>query len=153
MNDDLADLYQDIILGHSKRPRNEEKLEPWDCRAEGFNPLCGDKITVFVRKRADGGIERITFLGEGCAISRASASIMTVQLSGCPAGEIDERIERVVAMLSDSDAESADGDLATMGDLAALAGVRRFPARIKCATLAWHTLRSALRQEERLMLE
>jgi nitrogen fixation NifU-like protein len=142
MNDDLSDLYQEIILSHNKRPRNEGELDPCDGKAEGFNPLCGDKISVFVKKGAGDVLEAVTFLGEGCAISRASASIMTSQLTSLSIEEVNRRIEEITIMLTQ--VEEPDMDLAKVGDFAALAGVRKFPSRIKCATLAWHTLRSAL---------
>ncbi|MDA0811274.1 MAG: SUF system NifU family Fe-S cluster assembly protein [Verrucomicrobia bacterium] len=142
MSVDLSDLYQEIILGHNRRPRNEEVLEPSNYKAEGFNPLCGDRITVYARADGAGRIERVTFVGEGCAISRASASIMTTQVQGRTISEISQRISDVIAMLSQPD--DPEMDLAVEGDLAALAGVRKFPARIKCATLSWHALRAAI---------
>ena len=151
MNEELSDLYQDIILSHNKRPRNERELECCDCRAEGFNPLCGDRITVFVKKGAGNTIEQVTFIGEGCAISRASASIMTTKIEDSSIENVEKQIDEVIAWLTQDD--EPEMDLATAGDLAALAGVRRFPARIKCATLAWHTLRSALQQKEKATTE
>lgn len=144
MSEDLSELYQEIILGHNKRPRNERSLEPCDYTAEGFNPLCGDRVSVFARKGESGLITEVSFIGEGCAISRASASIMTVELAGKSLSEIEDRIEKITGMLSQSADE--EWDLAEVGDLAALAGVRKFPARIKCATLAWHALKSAINQ-------
>lgn len=139
--DELQDLYQEIILSHNKRPRNEGELEPHTHEAEGFNPLCGDRVKVFLRL-ADGAVEDVRFIGDGCAISRASASMMTERLKGATREEIPRRVKEVVEMLS-ADADS-EPDLAEMGDLAALAGVRRFPARIKCATLAWHAAEEAI---------
>ena len=138
--DELQDLYQDIILSHNKRPRNEGVLEPHTHEAEGFNPLCGDRIRVFLRI-AGGVVEGISFVGDGCAISRASASIMTERLKGTPVAELGARVREIVAMLSGEDDPhpALDRD----GDLAALAGVRKFPARIKCATLAWHAAEEA----------
>ncbi|MEZ5328625.1 MAG: SUF system NifU family Fe-S cluster assembly protein [Verrucomicrobiales bacterium] len=142
MREELSDLYQEIILGHNKRPRNEQVLDPCSYKAEGFNPLCGDRITVYATADGAGKLDRVTFVGEGCAISRASASIMTTQVEGRTISEINQRIGDVIAMLSQAD--EPEMDLAVEGDLAALAGVRKFPARIKCATLSWHALRSAI---------
>lgn len=143
--DDLTDLYQEIILNHNRRPRNEGELEPCTGKAEGYNPVCGDRITVYVREGNE-GLAAVRFLGEGCAISRASASMMTDAVAGRPRKEAEARISEVVQMLTG--AEEPLADLAEMGDLAALLGVRRFPARIKCATLAWHALASALKGEK-----
>lgn len=142
--DDLNDLYQDIILSHNKRPKNEGILEPCDCQAEGYNPLCGDRITVYVRQN-ESLLEKVQFLGEGCAISRASASMMTSQVAGLDQEAAEAKIAEVVALLLQE--EEPEVDLAVHGDLAALLGVRKFPARIKCATLAWHALGAALRGE------
>ncbi len=141
MDDDLEQLYQDIILGHNKRPKHEGELDPHTAKAEGFNPLCGDRITVFVNEE-DGKITRAKFLGEGCAISRASASIMTTLLAGLTPEQAREKAAEVYQLLTAAGEPVVD--LAEMGDLAALAGVRKFPARIKCATLAWHALEEAL---------
>ena len=138
--DELQDLYQDIILSHNKRPRNEGALPGHTHEAEGYNPLCGDRVKVFL-KVADGQVVDVHFEGEGCAISRASASMMTERLKGCPVADIDSRVAEVVTMLADQD--QPDLGLDQIGDLAALAGVRKFPARIKCATLAWHAAEQA----------
>lgn len=144
MDDDLDDLYQEIILSHNKRPRNRGELEPHSCEAEGHNPLCGDRIRVFVREGADGKqVEAVSFTGEGCAISVASASIMTEAVKNRSRAEVDAKIAEALQLLTDRTAPPAD--LMTLGDLAALAGVRKFPPRVKCATLAWHTLESALK--------
>lgn len=139
--EELNDLYQEIILGHNKRPRNEGELEGWTHEAEGYNPLCGDRVHVFL-KVANGMVEHVKFRGDGCAISRASASMMTERLKGCPVAEIETRVKQVVEMLANRDAPVME--LENVGDLAALAGVRQFPARIKCATLAWHAASEAL---------
>lgn len=143
--DDLTELYQEIILSHNRRPKNEGVLEGAECQAEGYNPLCGDRITVYTN-RCDGVLKPMQFLGEGCAISRASASIMTVMLSGATEPEAEAKIAEVVELLTGED--EPEVDLEALGDLVALVGVRRFPARIKCATLAWHALGAALRGEE-----
>jgi nitrogen fixation NifU-like protein len=146
MSDDhLSELYQEIILGHNRRPRNKGELDPFDGKGEGYNPTCGDEVTVFVR-RAEGGspIEAVRFIGEGCAISQASASIMTSGMAGKSEEAILAEIGRVVDMLTAAE-EPASVELGDWGDLAALVGVRKFPARIKCATLAWHALEEALK--------
>ncbi len=141
--DDLSDLYQEIILSHNKRPRNEGELDPRSGDAEGYNPLCGDRLRVYVRETESGKLDAVTFTGEGCAISRASASIMTAAVKNLSRAEVEARIAAAIEMLTAR--EDPEIDLTVMGDLAALVGVRHFPARIKCATLAWHTLESALK--------
>lgn len=141
----LTDLYQEIILSHNRRPKNEGALEPCAFQAEGFNPLCGDRITVYADQDEEQRLNPVCFVGEGCAISRASASIMTVQLKGTSIDEANAKIAEVVALLTAE--EEPEADLAVLGDLAALLGVRKFPARIKCATLAWHALESALKEK------
>ena len=145
MSDDhLSELYQEIILGHNRRPRNKGELEPFDGKGEGYNPTCGDEVTVFIR-RAPGGspIEAVRFIGEGCAISQASAALMTSGMAGKSEEEIRAEIRRVVGMLTAAE-DPASVELDEWGELAALVGVRKFPARIKCATLAWHALEEAL---------
>ena len=138
----LSELYQEIILGHNRRPKNEGILDPNDGMAEGYNPLCGDEVAVYFRQNEDGVLSEVTFSGEGCAISRASASIMTTAVKGKSADEVGEVIARVVGMLTAKDEPVVE--LSEWGDLAALVGVRKFPARIKCATLAWHALAEAV---------
>jgi nitrogen fixation protein NifU and related proteins len=136
---DLGDLYQEVILDHNKKPRNFGKLEDANRSAHGFNPLCGDAIELTV-KVEDGTIADIAFQGSGCAISKASASLMTSAVKGkttAEAGSLFESFHRLVT----SD-EAADP--ASLGKLAVFSGVREFPARVKCASLAWHTLRAAL---------
>ena len=138
---DLGDLYQEIILEHSKAPRNYRKPASVNQEAEGYNPLCGDRCTVFLDIE-DGAIKDIGFQGSGCAISRASASMMTQTVKGksrAEAAQIFERFHRLVTGEQDAVAHASE-----MGKLAAFAGVSKFPARVKCATLAWHTLQSAL---------
>ena len=150
--DDLSDLYQEIILSHNKRPRNEGELNPHSHEAEGYNPLCGDRLKIYVRQAGDRGmIEAVTFTGEGCAISRASASIMTTAVAQHSKEEVLRRIARAINLLTS--AEEPEIDLDELGDFAALAGVRKFPARVKCATLAWHTLAAALERQERVSTE
>lgn len=137
---DLADLYRDVILDHNRRPRNFGPLDPADVTIEGFNPLCGDRLTL--RLRFDGDrISDARFEGKGCAISTASASLMTEAVKGRTRAEVDRLFGRVHELLT-SDAALPPEDL---GKLAALSGVREFPARVKCASLCWHTLNSALK--------
>lgn len=139
---EMEDLYQEIILDHNKRPRNFRRLEPHTHHADGNNPLCGDEIEVFLVVK-DGRIVDIAFQGEGCAISRASASLMTSELKGRTVEDAHREFDRVIAILTGREGRTVD--LAEAGDLAALQGVRQFPARIKCATLSWHALEAALK--------
>ena len=138
---DLADLYQEVIIDHGRQPRNFGELEGATGRSEGFNPLCGDQLTLYV-KLADGRIADIAFQGAGCAISQASASLMTTALKGKSQDEALALFERVHAMLTEG--PNANVAPEEVGKLAVLSGVWEFPMRVKCATLAWHTLRSAL---------
>jgi nitrogen fixation NifU-like protein len=137
----LSELYQDIILEHNRNPRHREVLPSPNGVARGNNPSCGDDITVFVAV-CDGIVERITFAGDGCAISKASASLMTELLTGKPIDEAEKIIGEVCALLN-SDAQGAN-PLERYGEVAALAGVKKFPMRVKCATLAWHAAGDAL---------
>ena len=136
---ELADLYQEIILDHNKRPRNYREMPECTCQAEGLNPLCGDEVKVFVRVEND-QLSDVAFQGQGCAISRASASMMTGKTKGRSTEEARALSGRVRDMLVGPEVEPAR----ELGDLAALYGVRKFPARIKCAMLPWHTLEAAL---------
>ncbi len=138
---DLKELYRDVILDHNRRPRNFGALEPADARADGHNPLCGDRLTVFLRMNGD-RIEDIRFEGKGCAISTASASLMTEAVKGRDKAAVGALFDRMHTLLTQHDAPE-DPDL---GKLAALSGVREFPARVKCASLCWHTLNAALDQ-------
>jgi len=136
---DLKELYRDVILDHNRHPRNFGRIEPADGRAEGHNPLCGDRLSVFVRM--DGQrVADIRFEGKGCAISTASASLMTEAVKGKDRTAIRALFDKVHALLTRADA-APDGAL---GKLAALSGVREFPVRVKCASLCWHTLNAAL---------
>jgi nitrogen fixation NifU-like protein len=135
---ELNDLYRDVILDHNRRPRNFGGLDPADASAEGFNPMCGDRLTLRL-KMTDDRIGEIRFEGQGCAISTASASLMTEAVKGKTPAEALLLFERVHAMLTGS--FDADEEL---GKLAALSGVKEYPARVKCASLCWHTLASAL---------
>ncbi len=137
---DLADLYRDVILDHNRQPRNFGPMDPADVTMEGFNPLCGDRLTLRLRFEGD-RISDVRFEGKGCAISTASASLMTEAVKGRTRAEVGRLFDRVHELLT-SDAAMPPEDL---GKLAALSGVREFPARVKCASLCWHTLNSALK--------
>jgi nitrogen fixation NifU-like protein len=137
---ELNDLYRDVILDHNRKPRNFGGLEPADASVEGFNPMCGDRLTVRLRL-ADDTISDIRFEGQGCAISTASASLMTEAVKGKTRAEALLLFDRVHRLLTDDAAPGGD----ELGKLAALSGVREYPARVKCASLCWHTLASALR--------
>jgi len=139
---ELNDLYRDVILDHNRRPRNFGPLEPADASVEGFNPMCGDRLTLRLKLAAD-KIADIRFEGQGCAISTASASLMTEAVKGKSRVEALELFDRVHRMLTDDAAPGED-----LGKLAALSGVREFPARVKCASLCWHTLASALKSAD-----
>jgi nitrogen fixation NifU-like protein len=136
---DLRDLYQEVILEHSKAPRNYRELKAADHKAEGYNPLCGDRYTVYLQMEGD-SIRDIGFQGSGCAISKASASMMTQSVKGKTRAEAQElfaHFHRVVT-------GRTNGDQAELGKLRVFSGVSEFPLRVKCATLAWHTLEAAL---------
>lgn len=136
---DLRELYQELILDHQKRPRNFHTVENPDRKAEGFNPLCGDRITLYL-KFENGVVRDVGFQGSGCAISTASASMMTESLKGRTEAEIESLFESFHDLVTGK----AEADGAALGKLAVFAGVRDYPVRVKCATLAWHTLRAAL---------
>lgn len=138
---DLRALYQEVLLDHSKRPRNFRELKEADRRAEGYNPLCGDKVKIYLKLEGD-RISDISFQGSGCAISTASASILTETLKGKTRAEAEGLFEAFHRMVT-GQAQESDA-VRPMGKLAVFAGVTEFPLRVKCATLAWHTLRSAL---------
>jgi nitrogen fixation NifU-like protein len=136
---ELNDLYQEIILDHNKRPRNFRELPGCTCEAEGHNPLCGDEVKVFVQMDGE-TLADVAFQGQGCAISRASASMMTGKTKGRTAEQARAMSGQVRDMLLGAPSEPPR----ELGDLAALSGVRQFPARIKCAMLPWHALEAAL---------
>lgn len=140
---ELQDLYQDIILEHSKRPRNYRTLGCANRTAEGFNPLCGDRFTIYLDVEGD-RIREISFQGSGCAISKASASMMTQALKGKTTEEAKELFNKFHTVVTGKDGV----ELSELGKLAAFAGVSEFPVRVKCATLAWHTLHAALQGEQ-----
>jgi nitrogen fixation NifU-like protein len=141
VSSELRDLYQEVVIDHSKKPRNFRKPEGANRSAEGVNPLCGDEITLYVKLSGD-VIEDIGFQGAGCAISKASASLMTAAVKKKTKAEAEALFERVHSMLSEGPSGKVDPE--ELGKLAVLSGVWEFPARVKCASLAWHTLRSAL---------
>jgi nitrogen fixation NifU-like protein len=138
---DLTDLYQEVILDHNKRPRNFRAIAGATRVAKGHNPLCGDRLTLALRIAGD-RIDDVRFEGAGCAISRASASMMTEAVKGQPVSAAEALFDRFHAMVTAP--PDAPVDEEGMGKLAALAGVRAFPVRVKCASLAWHTLKAAL---------
>ncbi len=139
---DLRELYQEIIIDHNRNPRNHHTLANPTAQARGFNPLCGDKLTVYVQV-ANGHVQDVSFVGCGCAISQASASLMTDAMKGKTLIEAHQLFERFHTMLTSDEAIPA----LSMDKLTVLAGVRTFPARVKCATLAWHTLQAALKKD------
>jgi nitrogen fixation NifU-like protein len=136
---DLRELYQDVILEHSKAPRNFRELEPANHKAEGFNPLCGDHFTIYLNVEGD-SIQDVSFQGSGCAISKASASMMTQSLKGKTREEAVQLFEKFHDLVTGH----ANGNRDDLGKLAVFSGVSEFPVRVKCATLAWHTLQAAL---------
>jgi nitrogen fixation NifU-like protein len=142
MSSELRDLYQEVILDHNRKPRNFRKLTSPTRGAEGYNPLCGDRVTVEIALEGD-MIRDVGFQGSGCAISRASASLMTADIKGKPVAEAEAAFARFRAMLTENPA-GGDAAAAQLGKLAVFEGVREFPSRIKCATLPWHTLHAAL---------
>jgi nitrogen fixation NifU-like protein len=141
MNPELRELYQEVILDHNRRPRNFGALEDANRKAEGYNPLCGDQITVYVNLQDD-TIREIAFQGCGCAISKASASLMTQSLKGKTRAEADALFQRFHQLVTGAmDPEAAPEEV---GKLAVFGGVAEYPMRVKCASLAWHTMRAAL---------
>jgi nitrogen fixation NifU-like protein len=138
---DLRELYQQVIIEHSRNPRNFKELEGASHSAEGYNPLCGDQITVYLVLEGE-RVKDIAFKGSGCAISKASASLMTTVVKGKTRAEAEETFDRFRAMVTSG--REAEIDEEALGKLAVLSGVREFPVRVKCATLAWHTLHAAL---------
>jgi nitrogen fixation protein NifU and related proteins len=138
---ELDELYQSMILDHARRPRNFGELSPPAIRSEGYNPSCGDQITLYVRKGPNDTVEEIRFTGQACAICMASASLMTARVKGKPVQEALQLEREFISSLTGPD------DLGpALGNLRALAGVKRFPQRLKCATLSWHALEQALNQ-------
>lgn len=147
---DLGNLYQDVILEHNRNPRNWGELPPPSRHADGRNPMCGDEVTVWVRLDGD-RLADVSFEGTGCAISKASASMMTQAVKGKTRAEAEEVFTQFHAMVTGSAADAASGASvppASLGKLKVFSGVARFPARVKCASLAWHAMREALASAE-----
>jgi len=145
---ELTDLYQEVILDHNRRPRNFHAIAGASHKAEGYNPLCGDRLTLYLN--VDGGvITEAAFEGAGCAISKASASMMTETLKGKTVAEADALFQRFHRMVT----TPPDQPVEDMGKLSSLAGVREFPVRVKCASLAWHTFKAALAHEAAVSTE
>ncbi|TAK64296.1 MAG: SUF system NifU family Fe-S cluster assembly protein [Bacteroidetes bacterium] len=142
---ELRDLYQEVILDHNKNPRNFRPMEDADRRVEGFNPLCGDHYVLYL-KITDGMINDISFTGSGCAISKASASVMSSTVKGKSIDEAERLFESFHRLVKGE--LSSNGQVESLGKLTVFAGVAEFPARVKCASLAWHTLHSALSSNE-----
>ncbi|MGV3616162.1 MAG: Fe-S cluster assembly sulfur transfer protein SufU [Fimbriimonas sp.] len=140
MSIDLRELYQEVILDHNKHPRNRGRLENADRTAEGHNPLCGDEVKIYLHTEAD-RVEEVTFEGQGCAISTASASLMTEAVKGKTVAEAEAIFREFQSMVTETGEASPHPDL---GDLEVFSGVRDYPVRIKCATLPWHALHAAL---------
>ena len=144
----LNDLYQEVILDHNKRPRNYRTLEDASHHAEGYNPLCGDRLTLYLKVEG-GRIQEVGFQGNGCAISKASASLMTDAVKGRPVEEVLALFEQFHEVVT----TPPDQPVKDLGKLSVLSGVREFPVRVKCASLAWHTLKAALGQQQRASTE
>ena len=147
---ELNELYQQVILDHNKKPRNFRKLENANHTAEGYNPLCGDQLTIYVNVAED-AVQEIAFEGSGCAISKAAASMMTQAVKGKTREQAETLFREFHSMvIGELDAETDDNSL---GNLKIFAGVRDFPVRVKCATLPWHTMQAALNKQERVSTE
>lgn len=150
VSDDLRDLYQEVILEHARSPRNRRALDPSDPavhKAEGFNRLCGDRLNVYVRVE-DGIVQDACFEGSGCAISTASASLMTQTVKGRSESEVEALFRGFHALVTEGAEAAAAASDAALGKLEIFAGVREFPARVKCASLAWHTVHAALKAND-----
>src|SRR5205085_1493145 len=141
---DLEELYQEVILDHSRRPRNFGELPDASVKVHGDNPSCGDEIHLAAKFDANGGLEAIKFTGHGCAISQASASLMTIKLKGKSRSEVEQMLHAFHDLVT-TENQSASGNL---GDLQVMRGVRKFPQRVKCAMLPWRAIEQALRQSE-----
>lgn len=144
----LNDLYREVIVDHNRSPRNFRKMADATRTAEGYNPLCGDRLTLYL-KMTDGVIDDVAFEGSGCAISVASASLMTESLKGKTEAEAEALFEKFHALVTDS----GDEEDPELGKLAVLGGVRQYPSRIKCATLCWHAVKAALHGDKRASTE
>jgi len=144
MISEIGELYQEVIIDHSKRPRNFRALEGAERKAEGYNPLCGDRLVVYLKMKGD-RIADVSFQGSGCAISTASASIMTSEVKGKTRKEAEETFEMFRKMVTGNPNGNWEEEL---GKLAAFSGVSQFPVRVKCASLCWHTLKAALEEKK-----
>jgi len=147
---ELSELYQQVILDHNKKPRNFRKLETANHTAEGYNPLCGDQLTVYLNLEDD-LVKEVGFEGSGCAISKAAASMMTQAVKGKSKEQAETLFKEFHSMVTgELDADTQENSL---GNLKIFAGVREFPVRVKCATLAWHTMHAALHQQDQVSTE
>lgn len=146
---DLRELYQEVILDHSRKPRNYHPVDPADHKAVGNNPLCGDQVVLYLKMDGD-RISEVGFEGQGCAISKASASMMTDAIKGKTTREVDELFGKFRGMVTGKPGTPADPAL---GKLAVFAGVSEFPARVKCASLGWHTLKAALESKPTVSMD
>lgn len=149
MDDDLRELYQQVILDHGRKPRNFGPLEGANHEAEGFNPLCGDQIRVFLKVSPDETVDSVRFTGSGCTICTASASLMTASIQGKTRREIGAMFERFHDLVVGEDGKKSSEEV--LGKLNVFGGVREFPIRVKCATLPWHTLKAALDDERNVV--
>ncbi len=153
MSDDLRDLYQEVILDHGRHPRNRRHVDGANHLARGENPLCGDKLMVFLKVNPAGVIEDAAFEGQGCAISTASASLMTEVIVGKTEEQVRRLFDSFHALTTGGEASGCDEMEDEMDRLQVLAGVRDYPVRVKCATLAWHTMAAALEDEQKVTTE
>lgn len=149
MEEDLRELYQQVILDHGRKPRNFGPLEDANHEAEGFNPLCGDQIHVFLKVTPDETVHSARFTGSGCTICTASASLMTASIQGKSRQEIGAMFERFHDLVAGEDGKKSSEEL--LGKLNVFGGVREFPIRVKCATLPWHTLKAALDEDHKVV--
>jgi nitrogen fixation protein NifU and related proteins len=147
---ELSELYQQVILDHNKKPRNFRKLENVNHTAEGYNPLCGDQLTVYLDLE-DGLVKEVGFEGSGCAISKASASMMTQAVKGKSKEQAENLFNEFHSMVTGELNEEIEAN--SLGNLKIFAGVREFPVRVKCATLPWHTLHAALNKQDQISTE
>jgi nitrogen fixation NifU-like protein len=145
MLDQIRDLYQEVVFDHNRNPRNYRVMAEANRKVDGYNPLCGDRITLYLKVSDEGVIEDVSFQGSGCAISTASASLMTEIVKGMQESEAEELFETFHRITTGKEKAF---DLEELGKLAVLAGVRAYPARVKCATLPWHSLKAALHDTE-----
>ena len=149
MSGDLRDLYQEVVLEHSRRPRNFRAMEDATASAQGFNPLCGDQLTLYLKVK-DGVVKEVSFVGQGCAISKASASLLTGAVKEKTAEEALQLFGKVHLLVTEGPSKVSPEEV---GKLAVLSGVSEFPARVKCASLAWHTLKAALEGQSNVSTE